>query len=61
MQLWEHKMALPPDFWLLGEHHELRTDYWSASALQAVRPETTSAELAECTCPEPCQRDHDLD
>jgi hypothetical protein len=25
------------------------------------RPQPTTAELAECTCPEFCERDHDLD
>jgi hypothetical protein len=24
-------------------------------------PVTTTAELAECTCPEFCERDHDVD
>jgi hypothetical protein len=29
---------------------------------RAVRPEAlTTAELAECTCPDFCERDHDTD
>jgi hypothetical protein len=30
-----------------------------ADALTPQRP--TTAEIAECTCPEFCERDHDLD
>jgi len=28
---------------------------------KAKQPCITTAELAECTCPEPCERDHETD
>ena len=33
----------------------------SADEQPPTRPQPSTAELAECTCPEFCERDHDVD